>query len=72
MVVAGNLCNMLYDDTDDSFMTTETCLLYVCDIVMYATFGNHLASFVKTGMCCNETLVDVTRKCRATYLVTVC
>jgi hypothetical protein len=32
MVVAGNLYNMLYDDTDDSFMTTETCLLYVCDM----------------------------------------
>ena len=27
MVVAGNLYNMLYDDNDDSFMTTETCLL---------------------------------------------
>lgn len=31
MVVIGNLCKMLCDDTDDSFMTTETCLLYVCD-----------------------------------------
>jgi len=28
--------------------------------------------FVKTGMCCNENLVDETRKCRATYLITVC
>jgi hypothetical protein len=27
MVVAGNLYNMLYDDPDESFMTTETCLL---------------------------------------------
>jgi len=27
MVVAVNLYNMLFDDTDDSFMTTETCLL---------------------------------------------
>jgi len=40
--------------------------------VVYATFGNHFASFVKTAMCCNETLVNVTRKCRATYLITVC
>jgi len=28
--------------------------------------------FVKTGMCCNEPLVDETRKRRATYLITVC
>ena len=27
LVVAGNLCKMLYDDTDDSFMKNETCLL---------------------------------------------
>jgi hypothetical protein len=32
MIVAGNLYNMLYDDTDDSCMTTETCLLKVCDM----------------------------------------
>ena len=29
---------------------------------MYATFGNHLASFTKLECAWNETLVDVTRQ----------
>jgi len=42
------------------------CMCNVCNI--WKSFG----LFVKTGMCCNETLVDETTKCRATYLITVC
>ena len=41
-------------------------------LVMYTTFGNHLASFIKLECADNETLVDVTRKCCVTCLMIVC
>ena len=39
---------------------------------MYATFGNHLAFFIKLECADNETLFDVTRKCRVKCLVFIC
>ena len=47
----------------------EHVCVYAC--VMHATFGNHLAFFVKVECDEKKTLVVETRKCRATYLTTV-
>jgi len=38
---------------------------------MYATFGNHLAFFVKLECAVKKTFVVETRKCWATYPTTV-
>jgi len=42
------------------------------DIVIYATFLNYLVSLLRLECACIVTLVDVTWKCWATYLTTVC